>query len=235
MFNGKTPPAEIFGALYSMKYSTKGTTFGRSPSFLCQQLVRALRQPTIVLDVACGYGRDTLHCTHEGHKVIAIDPSSVGIKLAKQVYACMRSREKVGDADFFVGTISSLRTERLVGQVGAILCNRGLHYMSDPEIDEFEYIASRILKPDGLLLASGTTADAFDPEKEQWDPRYPGRIACMKKQPEVKLHFTDRDFLNQRFSRRFNICNIFEKKSADDDPRGMLTMNCIIARRNLNR
>jgi SAM-dependent methyltransferase len=124
-----------------------------------------------VLDAACGTGRHTAYIVEKGHEVLGVDPNEAMLEKAK---------EKVPDAEFKVGDLSSLPAED--GSYGAVTCGLAFGHVEDlgPAAKEL----ARVLKPGGVAAVSsphpfitgilGWRAPVFDAEGNGWQvPEYP--------------------------------------------------------------
>ncbi len=223
--------AGFLGRFFSEDYTKRGAILGNVPSYLARQLVQRCQKPTTIIDLGCGYGRDSFFYAYHGHKVLAIDPSFEGLRIAKDMY----SEEDDGNVSFIQGTIGSLRTERLASSIGAVVCNRGLHMMNDHDLEEFEFVASKVLRPGGFLLVSGTSPEDCNPKKTRWVPGKENRQALDKIIPDFIHYYVEPKHLIALFSRRFTIHEAGVMKNRRNDGLDLKKTAYLIAQRNLTR
>jgi len=231
--DGIITEAAARGRNWSQTYSENGPLWGYEPSGLAQNFVAMARSPMVVVDVACGYGRDSLFYAAKGYTVIAVDPSEDGVRKAKEAYDEKCKQKCMGEMHFIMGTLGSFRTDHLAPKVDAVLCNYALHMMDDEHLEEFEYVASRILKPGGILLANGMLPSEFTPGKETWVAGKEGRIAVWTDRPKARNYYVDAPLLRGLFSRRFDVLDIYNVPGERHEGSWKPAMCNIAARRNL--
>jgi SAM-dependent methyltransferase len=76
-------------------YTTFPRAYGELPSEAARQLAKILKKGAKVVDIGCGYGRDSIFLANEGFEVTGIDTSRRGI-MAAQLWA----REKGVEVTF---------------------------------------------------------------------------------------------------------------------------------------
>lgn len=178
-----------------------------------------------VLDVGCDPGRDVLYCVIQGNNATGIDLSGVALDTAKLDYNKMRDQRLVGRATFIQGTINDL--DQSGPQYDVILSNLVAHVWSKKKLQGFAKAASKLLKDNGLLIVSGFSADAFDPDNEIWAPGQEGYAARWKKSGRPSAYFFERPVIEEVFTRDFRIDRIRHTISAPDKP-GIASPVCIM-------
>lgn len=104
-----------------------------------------------ILDVACGYGRDSVFFASKHHKVTGIDISSEGISMA---------RNKYPDINFVVGNITELPFPNL--SFDAVFGNFILHLFLKDTRAKIISESLRVTKPGGLVIFSVASVDDND-------------------------------------------------------------------------
>ena len=71
---------------WEQTYSDKNvSTFSKGPTADVKKFAHLLQAPSLVLDVGCGEGRNSIFLTTQGHTVDAFDLSEAGIEKAKGI------------------------------------------------------------------------------------------------------------------------------------------------------
>ena len=73
-------------------YTTYPRAYGELPSEAARQLAKVLKKGAKVVDIGCGYGRDSIYLAKEGFEVTGIDISRRGI-MAAQLWAREKGME----------------------------------------------------------------------------------------------------------------------------------------------
>jgi len=100
------------------------------------------------LDLGCGQGRDALMFAREGHRVVGVDVSSVGVA---QMLAIARSEDL--DVE---GSVQDIRTDRPDTIFDIVILDRVLHMLDAADRLPLLASATRAVAPGGhLLVAEG--------------------------------------------------------------------------------
>jgi len=141
-------------AYWDARYAVDGRLWGDGPSELARLAVARLRphaSPELaVLDVGCGYGRDTRYIAAELHcRALGIDPSPRAVATAQ------KSRSAGLDVEFEAGDAASLAARP--GQAGSwdvvYACNV-YHLMGPDARRAFVAALAALARPGGLLFLS---------------------------------------------------------------------------------
>ena len=143
------------------QYERYSKIWGDSPSELAVMVVSYLRNKTIktesltILDVACGYGRDTFYLHHKlGCRVTGIDISSNAIEIANS---------SLSDAhNGFVQFIRNNFMEFLLLKFDILFISKLYHLLDQQERNLFLKKVKENLNPNGLLFLS--THSIRDPQ-----------------------------------------------------------------------
>lgn len=160
---------------WSKKYRAEGLVWGRNPTagvkvfsdFLAEK--RALN----VLEVGCGYGRDSIYLAERGHNVTGVDASEEAITLAQKAWGKQRRvvfRRGEGESLAFPGktfdaawssNLLHLYKEearrRILKEMGRVLVNGGLLGFSvasvrDPNFGEGKELDENTFLVQGKLM-----------------------------------------------------------------------------------
>ena len=185
-------------ARWERTYSEEGRRWGDEPSELARLAVARLRlwRPEgevddaghlRILDVGCGYGRDSVFMTRElGAAVVGIDPAARAIELAGET-------APPGLAlDYRCGTI----TEVADGPFEAVFSANTYHVLRPPARRAFAQRSAELLRSGGLLFLS--TLDAGDPEHSGRGRPVPGDDGS-RLEGDTYLHFSSPESLRAEF------------------------------------
>ena len=133
---------------WDAEYSKNAQIWGERPSELAletaKRLARSKGRPLSVLDVGCGYGRDTIYLSKGlGFGVLGIDVSPKAVELARENAAKAQAR----DAEFEVADFRDLS-----GQFDAVLVSNLYHLLDPQGRRDLAVHASRLLAPGGRLF-----------------------------------------------------------------------------------
>jgi SAM-dependent methyltransferase len=163
--------------------------WGFSPSPTAKILAKALLDSNLrrserieIVDLGCGYGRDSLYFVELGFDVIGIDLSRNAIALARQAYKKRQASgiPLFGSASFHAGDICSVFKSRIGQKVSAFFSNRVLHLLADADFCDVTREAIRYLERGALFCVSGRSPDDFDAALMEWIPGKEHEVARYK-------------------------------------------------------
>ena len=175
-------------------YSDNGNVWGTNPSELACVAVTYLRaykpdnQPMSIVDIGCGYGRDTLYlanvlqCT-----VLGIDRSAKAIEIASSILTNVNQETVIfRQCDF-----CDLEYEKY----DIVFTSHLYHLLNGDERKKLRRTINRLLKPKGLLFLS--TLSVNDPEHYGKGNLVPGEPNSFY--DKTYLHLCTRDELLDDF------------------------------------
>jgi ubiquinone/menaquinone biosynthesis C-methylase UbiE len=115
-----------------------------------KRFISTLTKGSLVLDLGCGNGRNSIYLAKEGMKVVGIDFSRGLIRIAKNK---MEWKEVADKVDLVEGDIGALPLKN--DSVDAVLYIATLHHLPTPQ-ERLESLleVKRCLKPEGSVLVS---------------------------------------------------------------------------------
>jgi cyclopropane fatty-acyl-phospholipid synthase-like methyltransferase len=133
---------------WDAEYSKNRQIWGERPSELAleaaKRLIRSKGRPMRVLDVGCGYGRDTIYIAKSlGFRILGIDISEKAIELAKENAVNALAKE----AEFKVVDFRELH-----GLFNAILVSNFYHLLNPQGRLDLSQHVTRLLAPGGRLF-----------------------------------------------------------------------------------
>lgn len=166
------------------KFKDKGQIWGDEPSeaaiitesFLSNRGFNEGR----ILDIACGYGRDSKHFNDKGFDVTGIDISVEGISMAKSQYS---------NVEFMVGDILHLPFPN--ESFNVIFGNFILHLFIKEQRSSIIKEALRVIKPGGI--AAFSVASSKDPDYGQGESREPN--CFVNARGVTKYYYSENDIL----------------------------------------
>jgi SAM-dependent methyltransferase len=138
-----------------------------------------------VLDAGCGVGYGTAHLASSARSVVGIDRSPEAIEYARRRYAAP-------NVEFAVGNLLAL--DRQAASFNVVCAFETIEHLADP--DAFLHEVRRVLRPDGLFLASTPRA-----EQTISAPRNPFHAVELSREDFERLlgrHFAEVDLYGQR-------------------------------------
>lgn len=156
-------PEPIFAAAryWEARYAAEGRPWGDGPSELARLAVARLRPAVAaaeggagagpsILDVGCGYGRDSRYLAAElGGQVLGLDPSPTAVA------AAYRSARSALDVDYLVGDAAWLAAERdHAGRYDVVFAANVYHLLSPGGRRDFAAALAALARPGGLLFLS---------------------------------------------------------------------------------
>jgi len=155
---------------WDRRYAADECLWGQGPSPLAKLAIARLRPyatPDLrVLDVGCGYGRDTRYLATElGCSALGIDGSPAAVEVARREHAAAlrRSRTAQFDAEYLVSDAASLAADPERAAAFDIVFSCNVYHLLGP-IGRREFVAAlaALTRPGGLLFLS--TLSPRDPE-----------------------------------------------------------------------
>jgi len=176
-------------------YKTNQQVWGDKPSelatFACNYLqgIKSSSKAIDILDMGCGYGRDTTYLARNINcRILGIDNSSEAIEMARKALADdLESRARFQCGDF---------RQMPEGKFDIVFTSNVYHLLKTEDRDIFKNIIKKRLKPGGMLFLS--TLSPSDPEHFGKGKRIENDDNSF--QDEVFLHFCTREELERDFS-----------------------------------
>ena len=233
--------------VWERRYRVEGRMWGMDPSPTAEKLMAEIRKgpeegkSTSIIDVGCGYGRDSIALAYAGHIVTGIDKSPRGIDLANETWhdlkTDMHRRAPLGNVSFWIGTIGTVLASN-VGTFGAISSHRALHLFNDDEVEEFVREAAKRLRPSGILCVSARSPKDFKPDQMVYVTNTPTTKTAVYKDPAREgqvINFWNRARFESTFKTYFNI-EAIEKTEEPESTRNPVAtiLNQMFARRKSN-
>jgi 2-polyprenyl-3-methyl-5-hydroxy-6-metoxy-1,4-benzoquinol methylase len=197
-------------ALYwEQRYLTGGRLWGDGPSALARLAVARLRpyatHELSILDVGCGYGRDTRFLAAElGCRVLGLDPSPAAIAAAR------RARSAGLEVEYVAGDLASLKSDtEHAGPYDVVFICNVYHLLGPIGRQEFAAAAAAV-RPGGLLFLS--TLSPRDAQHYAVGEPVSGEERSWVEQ--VYLHFCTADELARDFA-AFEVLDL-EERSYDE-------------------
>jgi SAM-dependent methyltransferase len=155
---------------WDRRYAADDRVWGDGPSELARLAVARLGPYTspdlTILDVGCGYGRDTRYLAGElGCRAVGIDASPAAVEAARKAHAdaLRRSRTARFDAEYVVTDVAGLAADaEQAGRYDVVFCCNVYHLLGPIGRREFAASVAAVTRPGGLLFLS--TLSPRDPE-----------------------------------------------------------------------
>ena len=220
---GRSRPAVLPQAAlhWETLYAAGERPWGDSPSELAQLAVARLgpaappsagRSPFVLLDVGCGYGRDSRYLAAELRcRVVGIDPSPAAVAAARSA----RTRDFA--AEYFVAEAATFAAQAEQSGVYDVVFAGNVYALLGP-IGRREFVAAlaALTRPGGLLFLS--TLSPRDPqhyavgrpvtgEQRSWFDR-------------TYLHFCTAEELTADFAEAFEVLDLEERSYEERHPGG---------------
>ncbi|PCJ99131.1 MAG: hypothetical protein COA45_06730 [Zetaproteobacteria bacterium] len=172
------------------------------PSACGEFLLNELKEPSLILDLGCGYGRDSKALLEQGHYVLGVDKSKGAIIASKKELS-----DYIDEKKAFVTNGDFAETSFIKDNFDAVLSHRMLHL---PDPDDARAIIDNIataLKPGGLLVLTARRHDDFNEDQMKWvntnSSNDNGNTAVYKDRPQHKINFYDEDRFRSVLSEKF--------------------------------
>lgn len=205
---------------WERRYAADERVWGDGPSELARLAVARLRPyatPDLtILDVGCGYGRDTRYLAGElGCRVVGLDASPAAIAAARKEHATAlrRSRSTRFEAEYVAGDLGSLASDpEHAGPYDVVFSCNVYHLLGPIGRREFAAALAAAARPGGLLFLS--TLSPRDAEHYAVGEPVSGEERSWVH--KVYLHFCTAEELTRDFS-EFEISDLEERRY--DEPR----------------
>jgi len=173
-------------------YAQKPKIYGDAPSEIAVRLANLLRQrpwPVRVLDLGCGYGRDSAFFAHQGFEVTALDCSPVAIRMLKQ-------RIDGTELERRITTVIADALQGIPAPDGHFDAVYAYLFFclafTDSDLTKLFAECARVLKLDGLL--AGTVRSDRDPSYGKGEEVEPDMFAV----PGAVRHFFREEYLRRK-------------------------------------
>jgi len=215
--------APIFAAAryWEKRYATDGRLWGDGPSELACLAVARLRPavrdvdapPLRLIDVGCGYGRDSRYLAAElGCRVLGLDPSPAAVAAAR------KARRPGLDVEYLVGDAASFADDAAqAGRFDVVFAGNVYHLLSPGGRREFAAALAAIVRPSGLLFLS--TLSPRDPQHYAVGEPVLGEERSWVE--HVYLHFCTTDELAADFS-AFTVLDVEERSYEERNAGGVV-------------
>jgi len=214
----------IFAAAryWEKRYATDGRLWGDGPSELARLAVARLRPsvagaagagPLELIDVGCGYGRDSRYLAAElGCRVLGLDPSPAAVAAAR------KARRPGLDVEYEAGDAATLADDSAqAGRFDVAFAANVYHLLSPGGRREFAAALAALVRPGGLLFLS--TLSPRDPQ--HYAVGEPVRGEERSWVEYVYLHFCTADELTADFS-AFTVLDVEERSYEEHNAGGVV-------------
>ncbi|HEY5388808.1 MAG TPA: class I SAM-dependent methyltransferase [Thermoleophilia bacterium] len=215
----------IFAAAryWEKRYATDGRLWGDGPSELARLAVARLRSsggavrgadepPLTVIDVGCGYGRDSRYLAAElGCRVLGLDPAPAAVAAAR------KARRPGLDVDYLAGDAASFADAAQAGRFDVAFACNVYHLLSPGGRREFAAALAALVRPGGLLFLS--TLSPRDPQHYAVGDPVLGEERSWVEQ--VYLHFCTAAELAADFS-AFTVLDLEERSYDEHNANGVV-------------
>jgi SAM-dependent methyltransferase len=201
---------------WEARYAAEGRLWGDGPSELALLAVARLQPyatPELtVLDVGCGYGRDTRYLAAElGCRALGLDPSPAAITAAR------RQRSTSLDVDFVTADLVAFAAEpENAGRFDVVFACNVYHLLGPIGRREFAAALGAAARPGGLLFLS--TLSPRDPQHYAVGRQVRGEERSWV--DKVYLHFCSADELVADL-RDFELLDVDERSYEERNPGGL--------------
>jgi 2-polyprenyl-6-hydroxyphenyl methylase/3-demethylubiquinone-9 3-methyltransferase len=219
-------PEPIFAAAryWEKRYAADGRLWGDGPSELARLAVARLRPavalvrdadapPLKLLDVGCGYGRDSGYLAAElGCRVLGLDPSPAAVAAAR------KARRPGLDVEYLAGDVASFGGDPAwAGRFDVAFAGNVYHLLSPNGRREFAAALAALVRPGGLLFLS--TLSPRDPQHYAVGEPVLGEERSWVE--HVYLHFCTTDELAADFS-AFMVLDLEERSYEEHNANGVV-------------
>jgi cyclopropane fatty-acyl-phospholipid synthase-like methyltransferase len=194
---------------WDAEYSKNRQIWGERPSELtleaAKRLVRHKGRPFRVLDIGCGYGRDTIYIAKSlGFRILGIDVSEKAIDLSKENSVNALAKQ----AEFKVTDFRDLR-----GLFDAVLISNLYHLLDPQGRRDLAVHAARLLAPEGTLFLNAISVH----DKEHYGV---GTLVREEENTWVDdkyIHLSTEEELRHEFS-ALNVRELYEHEYEESHP-----------------
>ena len=125
-----------------------------------------------IVDLGCGYGRDSLYFLELGFDVIGIDVSEKAVALTRGAYKQLQASgiPLLGSASFHVGDLRSVFKCRTGQRVRAFFSNRVLHFLGEIDFCKATRDAMTCMEKGAFFCVSARSLDDFNAPLMEWIP-----------------------------------------------------------------
>jgi SAM-dependent methyltransferase len=222
--NGPEPDVPQASVHWERRYAADERIWGDGPSELARLAVARLRTyagPDVaILDVGCGYGRDTRYLADElGCRALGIDGSPAAIEAARKEHAAAlrRSRDARFDAEYLASDVASLAADpERAGPYDIVFTCNVYHLLGPIGRREFAAALAAVTRPGGLLFLS--TMSPRDPQHYAVGEPVSGEERSWV--DKVYLHFCTAEELTRDFA-AFEILDLDERGYEEPQASGL--------------
>lgn len=181
--------------LWSKRYLVGGHLWGDEASTCGKFLIGNLPPNSKVLDLGCGYGRDSKKLVEHGHNVLALDMSKIAVIDASEQLeeAIEAGQASVMRANFMTAPIIQRAFD-------AVLSHRVIHLEAPENVESLVTRMAKTLKSGGHIAISARSPEDFNPEQMVMTAPM---TAEYKERPGHKIHFYDEERLRSVLSPKF--------------------------------
>lgn len=188
---------ELLGELdsWSKRYLTEGHLWGDDPSVCGIHLIDELAPSSAILDLGCGYGRDSKALLEHGHRVTGVDNAIIG---AMEARAELDTFIKNRTAHIIEGDI--ITAPIIQRNFDAVLSHRTIHLPDPKDVPVIMNRVAGVLKPGGLLVMTARSDEDFNAEQMN---RIDENTAVYKHRPTHKINFFNEERFQSVISSKF--------------------------------
>ena len=216
----------IFAAAryWDKRYATDGRLWGDGPSELARLAVARLRPaaaavrdadapPLALIDVGCGYGRDSRYLAAElGCRVLGLDPAPAAVTAAR------KARRPGLDVEYLVDDAASFASDAAhAGCFDVAFAGNVYHLLSPGGRRELAAALATLVRPGGLLFLS--TLSPRDPQHYAVGRPVSGEERSWVE--HVYLHFCTTDELERDFA-AFEVLDLEERSHDEHHANGVV-------------
>ena len=189
--------------LWDRRYKSEEMIWGNDASSTARLLIQYIGAKQNIIDIGCGYARDTKYLLDLAHTLTGVDVSAEGLRIAAQK---TQSYLDQGDVCFVNGNFSKIPLLR--SSFDAATSHRVLHLVPNNHVEGFTQKIAELVKAGGHISISARDPRDFKEDQMQWisndnnDPiaeyKTPGRAGHI-------ISFWDETRFTKSFSYYFNI------------------------------
>ena len=148
---------------WSKRYRDEGFLWGKKPSKCAQTLINMLNPNSQIIELGCGYGRDTKTFLEHGHDIEAFDKAEIGITKAQERLEeyITAKRASIIHGDFLSAQITK-------DSFDAAFSHRTLHLIDPNLAPKVIERLSNVLNSGGLLVLSARCPLDFNEKQMEW-------------------------------------------------------------------
>lgn len=180
---------------WNKRYAEEGHMWGDNPSICGQTLIQLLPEKSSVIDLGCGYGRDTIALLAANHRVVAIDNSQVAVnELEDEIEDYLNNGKAFALRGNFIH--APLMKEKFAG----ISSHRTMHLIKPNQMKRVMNSAASMLQDNGLLVMTARSIEDFNPKQMN---KIDDLTAEYKNRPGHRLHFFNEERYDSILSKDF--------------------------------